>query len=64
MNEELATFQHTHTWDLVPLPPGAKSVSYKWIYEIKTKSDGSVEWYNARLVARGFNEFTQEYSID
>ena len=36
-------------------------MSGKWIYKIRTKSDGSVEWHKARLVARGF---TQEYGIE
>ena len=36
-------------------------VGCKWIYKIKTRSDGSLEHYKARLIAKGF---TQEYEID
>ena len=36
-------------------------VGCKWIYKIKTRSDGSIEHYKTRLVAKGF---TQEYEID
>jgi len=61
MNKELATFQWTHTYDLVPMPPGTNSISYKWIYKIKIKFDGFVEWYKARLIARGF---ILRYGID
>ena len=35
-------------------------IGCKWIYKIKTHSDGFIEWHKARLVAKGF---TQEYGI-
>ena len=61
MKEELDALQKTRTWDLVDLPFGKSSIGCKWVYKIKTRSDGTVDNYKARLVARGF---TQKYEID
>ena len=61
MKEELDALHKTRTWDLVDRLPGKSAVGCKWIYKIKTRSDGTVDRYKARLVARGF---TQEYEID
>ena len=41
--------------------PKKSVVSCKWIYKIKTRSNGSIERYKARLIAK---DFTQEYEID
>lgn len=32
----------------------------KWVFKLKTKLDGSIEHYKAKLVAKGYN---QEYEI-
>ena len=56
MLEELAALERTGTWDLVPLPARAVPITCKWVYKIKTKFDGSVARYKARLVARGFQQ--------
>jgi hypothetical protein len=54
MTEELAALDRTGTWDLVPLPSHAVPITSKWVFKIKTKSNGSIERYF--LVERGFQQ--------
>jgi hypothetical protein len=58
---ELKSLQDHGTWKVVPRPEGKRIVSCKWVWRIKTKPDGTVERYKARLVARGF---TQTRGVD
>jgi Reverse transcriptase (RNA-dependent DNA polymerase) len=48
-------------WDIVPLPEGMKSIGCKWIFKTKKDSEGNVERYKVRLVAK---RFTQKKYID
>ena len=43
MKEELDTLSKNHTQDLVTLLPEKSVVGCEWIYEIKTRSYGSIE---------------------
>ena len=48
--EELQALISTHIWDLVYLPLDKSMLGYKWVYKIKTRADGSIDRYKARLV--------------
>jgi hypothetical protein len=38
------------------IPEWQLAITSKWVFKIKTKSDGSIESYKAHLVARGFQQ--------
>ena len=40
---------------------GKKTVGSKWVFTVKYKSDGTIERYKSRLVAKSY---TQTYCID
>ena len=53
MIEDIATVERIGTWDIVSLPPRVLPITW-WVYKVKTRSNGSLEHYKARLVARSF----------
>jgi hypothetical protein len=61
MDHEFDVLIKNHTWYLVPPKEGANIIDCKWVYKIKRKSDGSIDRYKARVVAKGFK---QGYGID
>ncbi|CAI7780981.1 unnamed protein product, partial [Closterium sp. NIES-54] len=57
--------QHRNTWKIVPasLPQDRPILSGKWVFRIKTNSDGTIERFKARWVVRGFDqEFGRDFT--
>ncbi|KAL4324140.1 hypothetical protein GQ457_11G003170 [Hibiscus cannabinus] len=61
VEEEISALESNKTWTLTHLFQGKRPMDCKWVFTVKYKSDGSVERYKARLVAK---RLTQFYGID
>jgi hypothetical protein len=44
------------TWEVVERPYGCKPVGCKWVLKKKLRPDGTIDKYNARLVAKGYTQ--------
>jgi histone deacetylase 1/2 len=56
MDQEIAALHHNHTWDLVAKFSDVNIIGCKWVYKLKHKSDGSIDRYKVRLVAKGYHQ--------
>ncbi|KAI3518158.1 hypothetical protein L1887_06607 [Cichorium endivia] len=53
MTDEFRALIDNNTWELIPRRPDMNIIRCMWIFKHKTKSDGSLERYKARLVCDG-----------
>ncbi|CAL9245770.1 unnamed protein product [Arabidopsis halleri] len=62
MSDEFNAQVENHTWDLIPPPPASVNIiGCKWIFRTKFNSDGSINRFKSRLVAKGY---TQQQGLD
>ncbi|GKG30275.1 putative retrotransposon ty1-copia subclass protein, partial [Tanacetum coccineum] len=61
MNVEMQSMKYNNVWELVDIPPNAKTVGHKWLSKKKTDVDGAVHTFKSRLIAKGF---TQTYGVN
>lgn len=61
MDIEITALEDNGTWLICSLPEGKQAAGCKWVFKVKLNVDGTLERYNARLVAKGF---TQQEGLD
>lgn len=61
MEEEMKSLSENDVWELTDLLEGKKLIDSRWVLRMKTKTDGSIARYKARLIAKGY---VQKYGID
>ena len=54
MEKELLDLDAQNTWSLVDLPKDKIPLKGRWVYKLKTNSNGDIEKYKARWVIKGF----------
>ena len=60
-NAEYDSLMKNETWSLVELPKDRKVIGSKWVFKVKSDSEGHVERFKSRLVAKGYD---QRYGFD
>jgi len=56
IKEEIKTLESQETWEIMDLPSDKRCIGCKWIFKLKTDSEGKVKRFKARLVAQGFSQ--------
>jgi hypothetical protein len=56
MEDEMRSMSVNKVWDLEEISKGAKAVGCKWVYKMKCDSNGNIERFKARLMAKGFTQ--------
>jgi hypothetical protein len=56
MNQEYEALISNGTWTLCPRPLNHNVIRNKWVYKIKQHSDGTLDRFKSRLVAKGFEQ--------
>lgn len=56
MQEEMYSLNLNETWILTEPPENQEILDNRWVFKVKRRTDGTVDRFKARLVARGFRQ--------
>jgi hypothetical protein len=55
--DEFNALLDNSTFKPIKLPNNRTAIGYRWVFKLKCKSDGSIDKYKVRLVAKGFSQW-------
>jgi hypothetical protein len=61
MEDEFQALLQNNTWCLVLPQSGVNVIDFKWGFKVMKHADGTIKWYKAHLLAKGFK---QRYGLD
>jgi hypothetical protein len=64
VRSEIDSILSNETWELVDRPYGCKPVDCKWVFKKKLRSDGTIDKYKVRLMAKGYTQKESEDLFD
>src|SRR5438132_6367936 len=64
VRSEMDSIMANGTWEITDRPYGCKPVGCKWVFKLKLRSDGTIEKYKSRLVAKGYTQKEGEDFFD
>lgn len=56
MIEEMSALERNKTWEIVDKLSDKKAVGCRWIYTVKYRSNGTLDRYMTRFVAKGYTQ--------
>jgi len=59
MIDEMTSLDKNQAWDLVELAVGRKPIRRKWVFKKKMNTEGKVEKYKARLIAKCYSQVSR-----
>lgn len=68
MEDELTSLHQNQTQQLVPRTTYMHITSSKWVFKTKLKSDGTLDRFKARVIAKGYHQidglnYTEKFSL-
>lgn len=56
MSDEITNMDKNSTWNLVPPDQSFKIVGFRWVYNVKWKQNGTIDWFKSQVVAKDYNQ--------